>query len=485
MHKLLAVPGIQILVLGVGGIIALWMLSLWNERNNDLNLARTNSTYVAELMGANVRRSIDDLTDLLYGTRNIAELVASVDMQLLQSEVAFNTLANGILARKPYIRTFFVISQAGIIRHWNREGHRPSVLDRDYVQFHLDNPDSSFYIAPPIRSKLDNDWIVVASLPIRADTGELKAIVAVSIAPEFFAPRFLQAPIPRDLDLGILTAAGEVIWSNTLETGYRTLPPNVPDLAGQGLHGSGSVILRSHTDNRRKLIGYQQLENTPVLVVAAVSIDAILRDWSIQLVISAVAIILLFAISLVVGRRLVVNHQRLLKQYDEFELLAMSDPLTGLPNRRHLWQQAERLIASAKRYQFSIAVIMLDIDHFKKINDTYGHDVGDVVIKALADLIDETARETDLPCRLGGEEFAIAFSHSDTQQATAVAERIREKVKTLSFDSDQGRFRMTVSIGVTALTDSLDDALKNADEALYIAKNSGRDQVVCTDLVGH
>ncbi|MEH6649855.1 MAG: diguanylate cyclase [Motiliproteus sp.] len=480
MRKIFAVPGTVILTLGTSVIIVLLLLLLWNERTKDLNLARANATYVAELMGANVRRTVDELADQLYGTRSAALLLAP-EATPKQQQQTINALATDLLERKPFIRTFFIVSPQGDITQWNRDQPRPSVADREYVQHHVDHPESGLYISQPIRSKLDDQWIILASLPLRSPQGELTGVVAISIEPEVLAPRYLQSIPSTGFDLGILKADSQVIWSNTHETGERFISSAVSDSPWLELKGSGNLETLSIGNQGLRLVGYQQFEQSSIYIVASLSVDSVLKNWRMQRNIAGFSVFFLVVMSVGVGRRLVAGHNRLLEQHQKLELLATRDALTGLPNRRFLWDQAKRLIASAQRHRFSLAVIMLDIDHFKRVNDSYGHDVGDRVLISLANLIGGVARETDLTCRLGGEEFAIVFSHTSDQQATVIAERIREQVKLLSFDTEQDSFGITVSVGVSTLVDNLDIALKSADEALYVAKNSGRDRVINAD----
>ncbi|MEH6628095.1 MAG: diguanylate cyclase [Motiliproteus sp.] len=427
-------------------------------------------------MEAGARRSIGDLSELLHGARTVSHLVMNLQSTVDRKQ-AFDRVLRDVADRKPYVRTFFVASPTGDILFWNHEGQGPSVRDRYYLQHHLENPDSGFYVSKPLRSKLDDRWIIVASLPIRTESGELKEVVAASISADFFVPKFSQVPVISDFKLGVLTRGGKVIWSNFSEAGYE-LKSSTTGVTWEGMQGQDSFEFNSPTDGKNYLVAYKKLETAPVLVVATVSEDDVLKGWAIQLIFTAAAILLLLVLNVIIGRRLAADHHHLIKQQLELETMAMSDPLTGLANRRHLREHAELMIGSAKRYQFPVSFLMLDIDYFKRVNDTYGHDVGDEVLKALAALLVNTARDADLPCRLGGEEFGVVLSHSDTRQAYVAAERIREKVKNLSFESDQGPFSISVSIGVAELSKDLDDSLKRADEGLYLAKNNGRDQVV-------
>ena len=162
---------------------------------------------------------------------------------------------------------------------------------------------------------------------------------------------------------------------------------------------------------------------------------------------------------------------------------AFTDGLTGLYNRKFLEEHSKHLIAQAKRENFSIGILLLDMDHFKAVNDEYGHDIGDKVLKELSRILNETVRTSDVIIRYGGEEFIVLLVNVKTEEdALLVANKIRMKVKENEIDVYAGsKLRKTISIGLSMFPDdsnSLDSVIKNADIALYEAKSKGRDQVV-------
>lgn len=165
----------------------------------------------------------------------------------------------------------------------------------------------------------------------------------------------------------------------------------------------------------------------------------------------------------------------------ELEQKAYIDYLTEVNNRGHFMEQSEKELVRALRYEKPLAILMLDIDFFKKINDSHGHKLGDIVLKKLADICKQTLREVDIIGRVGGEEFAILLPETDQQLAAEVAERLRAAIADTKIPMKDGLpVQFSVSIGVASLVskdDNMDVLLNRADQALYEAKETGRNKV--------
>jgi diguanylate cyclase (GGDEF)-like protein len=165
---------------------------------------------------------------------------------------------------------------------------------------------------------------------------------------------------------------------------------------------------------------------------------------------------------------------------EELRKLAATDPLTNLMNRRAFLDAAADAMNYYKRYRRGLSALMIDIDHFKKINDTYGHAAGDEVIKRVAGLIGECIRSTDKVARLGGEEFVVLLREADLDASNFLAERIRAAVEDGAAIYRNGAITATVSVGMTMVAASdrdVQDLIERADQALYLAKNNGRNCV--------
>jgi diguanylate cyclase (GGDEF)-like protein len=166
--------------------------------------------------------------------------------------------------------------------------------------------------------------------------------------------------------------------------------------------------------------------------------------------------------------------------YQELERQATIDSLTGISNRRTLDELSTRAIAAAHRHKRSLGLLLLDADHFKRINDVYGHEVGDEALQMIAATLQFALREEDLVGRLGGEEFVVVLPDADEAAARAGAERLRHAIETAEFSAQHRPIPLRVSIGVAVIDDGDDFAslLRRADQAMYAAKRAGRNRVV-------
>jgi diguanylate cyclase (GGDEF)-like protein len=242
--------------------------------------------------------------------------------------------------------------------------------------------------------------------------------------------------------------------------------------AGDWRDRGGSYVF----DNRERLKDFDSLYVLPLLVkdevigtftVAAQRAGAFPPDRREMLGVIANQV----AISLQNGRMV-----------QALEEQATTDGLTGLVNHRTFQERFSTMLGRADRHQMRVAFILTDIDHFKKINDTHGHPVGDQVLKRVSRILKASARKIDIVARYGGEEFALVLEGTDRAGARQLAERIRQEVGAQTHDSAKGAFRATLSLGVAVYPDdgrTKQELISNADQSLYAAKHNGRNRTVC------
>ena len=199
-------------------------------------------------------------------------------------------------------------------------------------------------------------------------------------------------------------------------------------------------------------------------------------------VLSIITILILLAIIISMVSRLA---KKLTGAYKIIEQMAITDELTQIYNRHHFQAALDQELKRSERYDHPLSLMMLDIDHFKRVNDVYGHQVGDEVLKGLSAIIKSTTREMDVVARYGGEEIAVILPETNCKGAVLNAEKIRDNIEKHVFEIRDGKsLQVTVSVGVSCVDqinnykkDKAEKLIQIADEALYLAKKSGRNQV--------
>ena len=179
-----------------------------------------------------------------------------------------------------------------------------------------------------------------------------------------------------------------------------------------------------------------------------------------------------------------IARQLIEQQRDELAHIAMHDHLTNAFNRRYLFEQTELEIERCKRYEHSLYLLMIDVDKFKQINDTFGHNVGDEVLSSLVKCFNEGVRPSDMVCRYAGDEFCIILPETDQQGAYQIAERIRSATENIKL-SKADNLKVTVSIGIAEYKDTfpgIEEWIHSADSALYKVKKAGRNGVCVSGL---
>jgi two-component system, cell cycle response regulator len=182
-----------------------------------------------------------------------------------------------------------------------------------------------------------------------------------------------------------------------------------------------------------------------------------------------------------VGRRIAELHRQIQAKNRLLEEMALTDALTGLPNRRAVDVWASRELSAAARYHFPFWVVMADLDFFKKVNDSYGHDAGDTVLKSFAEILKANTRQSNMCARFGGEEFLLVITHDGKEGAKTAVERIRREFESRTFSFGNGTMTVTASFGIAGFHEDKprdwNALLSCADTALYAAKHKGRNRI--------
>lgn len=358
--------------------------------------------------------------------------------------------------------------------------------DRPYFTAHRGKNDLRLYISQPFRSRLgDHAWRLALSRRVSGIGGTFDGIVVAGMRISYFTDAFNKLALGQFSTISVLNTEGKMLArrgavneDNIIGVDFSSRPNFQKILSG----GEGSFVNRSQIDGVERFYRFSRIEGFPLISVVAISLDEALATWrrSVWLIGSATGALTLCGVSVIV---LISRHLRRQHATEAaLAALARSDPLTGLFNRRHFAEALALELRRARRSGGLLALIMIDVDHFKMFNDMFGHPVGDEALRKVSGAIKHSMRRPgDCAARYGGEEFIILLPETDLDGAAAIAEHIRASIAAMEPIPDTRR--ITVSAGVTAgVVDemaSADALMAQADCALYEAKSRGRNRVVC------
>lgn len=380
------------------------------------------------------------------------------------------------------IENGYLVDDAGrlVITH-NPATVGRSVADRDYFQFHRSTAADVPFVSAVELGRATGKYLFRVTRRIDDERGEFAGLSLVTVAPGSIA-RFYSRLIRNDGSIASLVGIrdrklrarvpepGSEVWSRPLDIAlWNELKqrPSGSYTAPGGVDG----VLRHYVYRAIPTWDMVILTGVPESQVRARAENGIVRSTVITVGSNLVLFAFAYALSL-------IDRQR-----RRMKALASTDVLTGLPNRRELFDLGERELARALRYRRPFAVLMLDVDHFKKVNDRFGHATGDRVLQALSHCGRKALREPDLFGRFGGEEFLVLLPETDEEGAKTLAERLRAGAQacTDGLNEDGQPVSFTVSIGIAVQSNqqpaSLEALIRLADEALYRAKANGRNRV--------
>ena len=376
---------------------------------------------------------------------------------------------------------YLIGAQGNIILASEDSAASVSAADRQFFQFHRQNPADIVHIAAVELGRLTNKYFFRITRRIDNPDGSFGGIVLLTVDPQAFADYFRQMTAGENSSAALLGTLDRKLRARLPEPAPQAWQTPVQSVIWDALSRATTGAYRgpSGVDGVERHFVYKVVRDLPLVMVTGFAPEDVRHRAAKQLqpitigMLSGLAFISLLAAVLTV----------IYRQRQEMETLAITDALTNIANRRHAIAVGGREVARARRYAKPLSVLMLDIDHFKVVNDTWGHRTGDRVLQSIARTMQSMVRDQDTVGRLGGEEFAVILPETALPGAQAIAERMRVAVQESSAAvSDKGEpISVTVSIGVADLlpdeTD-FDTLLVRADKALYQAKEGGRNRVM-------
>lgn len=484
-RRLILGPGLFVAVaLLIFGILTGQALSIYRSYVTTWELATRSAENVLQALSGNIERSLNVIEMSIAGLQDAAEIEGIED---LSPSVRYALLFDRVGTAR-YLGSLLALDEKGDIRFDSRSGkpRTGNFSDRDYFRVHIP-PHEGTYLSKPFRSVLGNRELSLAlSRRISGQNGEFLGVVVAALRVSFFDDLFHEIKLWPDSSIRLVNTDGIII------TTYPDLE-GPDDDPGTDMSGSPLFHMMSATphvpfaftppDGVERLYLARNIADFPLLLSVGLSTTEVLKEWKSQsigaLVLTLAAccfIVLLFA-----ALRTALRESQRMEAY--MESMAQTDSLTGMPNRRALDMAIANEMRRSRRNDTPLSILMIDIDHFKDVNDTYGHSVGDEVLHRMGQLImGKCRRAEDLAARYGGEEFTVLLPGRGANEAAQFAQTIRtgimEMVPSLS---NRSLRRVTVSIGVASNSSdtamSPDDLLKRADHALYVAKENGRNRV--------
>ena len=450
--------------------------------------AETENIYArAEAVAAMAEHTLLRSFEAMQGVHDLLQLRQG----LLEAEEA-----PGAHAIQTHIRGLAAGGRFGILRVsvtdrnglvvWSTEPRVVGVpaADREHVRAHLEGASTGVLVSRPLADGPGEHWGLHVSRPVRDLSGRVVGVGVVSLDPLGLSRGLgrdvngaSQVAIVRRLGDGVLLARSRGMEQRFGEPG----DPDHPSVAAARSAPAGRLAYRGVRSNREVIGAYRVPEGLPVVVTAAFNFP----DERAQFRRTAIAFVVAAAAAMLFGLQVAVSWARGRRLRQRLQVEAARDPLTGLLNRRALQAQADRLFAEARASGRPLALLVLDLDHFKGVNDTHGHAAGDAVLRDVAEVLMREIRQDDLACRWGGEEMLAVLRNCDLARAEERAVRIRSAIAGAQAPGGVPGLRVTASIGVAAFPEhggGLEELTTRADMALYAAKRNGRDRVVCAAL---
>lgn len=469
-----------------------------------------NSLYVSR---EHYERRAQTLTQNIAGAldKNISGTIEKIDLTLhmvvdeLERQLAGKGLdepaMNAFLARQelllPEVEAFRVAQADGLVilgKGLNKQD-RVSWADRDYFHFLREHADDHLRTSTPRIGRVAKKYIVGFSRRYNYPDGRFAGVVSAPIEVDHFSrilSQFQLGPegtvILRDTNLGLIARVPAISNKPVGEVGNSAVSEELRKILEAGT-STATYYTAMSADGYSRISTFRRLTTAPMVVVVAVAKEGYLSGWSAEAFRTLTMAGCFLVLSLLLGGflyRLIGQAEKDGQRVADLQLLlqeqAVRDPLTSLYNRRYMQESLPRDLSRNKRDGHPLALIMLDLDHFKSVNDTYGHAVGDEVLKTMSAILMRGARESDMICRYGGEEFLIALPSMSPDQALKRVQAWRLELAQTETRVGDAVVTVTFSAGIAVFPmhgGDIATLVARADEALYQSKDQGRDRVIC------
>ncbi len=378
-----------------------------------------------------------------------------------------------------------MVTRDGTLRYVPDRGqtNRTNVADRDYFQAQFEERTRGLYVAKPVVSRVTGKLGIPISIPVSKAGGDI-AVIFAAIELDRIAGNFEAERIQPRGTIAILRDDGLFMFRSPMDD--KIIGSSVAQSAmwqrnlgalPRGFYESE----RSPVDGLSRAVAYTRVQDYPLVVAVTASLDDLLRAWRMHtLILVSIALLISIACLLLAATLLrCMRGEATVRR--TLEHLMLTDPLTGVGNRRMLELRLDDEILRAERYRRALTAVYFDLDHFKQVNDKYGHDVGDTVLRQVADSLVANLRQSDHVARMGGEEFVTLLTETGLDDAVTLVERMRAAVAALKIPGLPQHITISAGLAQWREGETAETLLRRADQALYRAKASGRNSAF-TDL---
>jgi len=462
-------------VLFMLGALAVWFSLYRQAQGEELTNAVSESRVANDASVDHTVHVVRQVDVLLQAVRAHHQRTGSVE----ETE----RFIRGLNIASEFVENIYLIDAQGqLLIPSSKSRQSPNATQRDYFVFHKATAEDRIHIGSVNKGLVTGKQQFRLTRRLSNPDDSFAGVILIPLEPTAFTRYYQQLHSAPDSISALVGTMDRKIRARSPQPADDTawsVPLVSPLWAALEMSDAGSYQNTSSLDQLKSHYLYKAVPGLPLVMVTGFSdadvaqrLRVRMQPITLALVSAAVVVVLMAGMLTVIGR-----------QHGALQTLATTDALTGLVNRRETMRMGEDEVARAVRYHTPLSLMMLDIDHFKRVNDTWGHPTGDRVIQALAQAMLSVVREHDVVGRYGGEEFLILLPHTDAQAVNMVAERLRALVESnTQVLSDQGEtVRFTVSIGLATYTDkakSLVRLIALADNALYQAKAEGRNRVI-------
>jgi len=477
-------------------IVAMAVAAIYADYIQHRQITLGRAVNVAQVM-ARYLAGVFDKTDLAL--RSVAY---EYSYHMLGSGAANAPAISKLVAHQrstlPEVDSIRIATADGVVRFGTDGVAGIRIDDRSYFQRARDGAEALVF-SEPLVGRITGKWLVVAARRLTRPDGSFAGVAFASMTSDYFSRSFAAVDLGRDgaismrdVDLRLVARHPDPAGPASA-IGSTNVSAKLRDVLRSDSE-SGTYIAATALDGIERVNAYQRVGELPFHVIVGISST----EWRAAASRDAFAIGSLAAIALMVTmgfswllhgawrRRESAlaaekrSGEELARLNRALEEMSVRDPLTGLLNRRYLDEAMAREIAQAERGGQPVSFVLIDLDHFKRLNDSHGHRAGDAVLQAVGGLLSACIRAGDLACRYGGEEFLLVLPGASAEAALERTDELRRALAALPVDSDGTPIHATLSAGIAAYPDhgtTREELIRKADAALYSAKTSGRDCV--------